>query len=146
LAEAAALLTGLGALDNGRITAHGRALAALPLHPRLGHMLALAGPRAAPLAALLADRDPLKSAPPDLGLRLRALADPKGFERDTPYPILRPALDRIKDEARRLEKATPPRDSAYTAAQMAALAYPDRIGLRRKGDAWPPARPCPPPV
>jgi ATP-dependent helicase HrpB len=135
LAEAAALLTGLGALDNGRITAHGRALAALPLHPRLGHMLALAGPRAAPLAALLADRDPLKSAPPDLGLRLRALADPKGFERDTPYPILRPALDRIKDEARRLEKATPPRDSAYTAAQMAALAYPDRIGLRRKGDA-----------
>ena len=47
------LLEGLGALDAaGRITAHGRVLAGLPLHPRLGHMLAVAGPEAATLAAL----------------------------------------------------------------------------------------------
>ena len=44
LAEAQALLQGLGALDGkGHITAHGRVLAGLPLHPRLGHMLAVAG-------------------------------------------------------------------------------------------------------
>ncbi|MDP4033741.1 MAG: ATP-dependent helicase HrpB, partial [Pseudorhodobacter sp.] len=44
LAEARALLAALGALDAaGRITEHGRALAALPLHPRLGHMLTRAG-------------------------------------------------------------------------------------------------------
>ena len=96
-AEARALLTGLGALDQGgRITAHGRILAKLPLHPRLGHMLAIAGPKAAALAALMADRDPLKGAPPDLTLRLRALADPKKFVSETPYQIARPALERIR--------------------------------------------------
>jgi len=135
LAEAQALLTALGALDQGRITPHGRTLAALPLHPRLAHMLALSGPKAAPLAALMADRDPLKGAPPDLTLRLRALADPRKFESDTPYQILRPTLDRIRDETRRLERAAHPTTHDYTPAQMAALAYPDRIGLRRKGDA-----------
>ncbi len=137
LAEARALLTGLGALDQGgRITAHGRILAKLPLHPRLGHMLAIAGPKAAALAVLMADRDPLKGAPPDLTLRLRALADPKKFESETPYQIARPALERIRDEARRLAGAAGQVDRAdLSAAQMAALAYPDRVGLRRKGDA-----------
>ncbi len=136
LAEARALLTGLGALQGGRITDHGRRLSALPLHPRLGHMLALAGPEAAPLAALMADRDPLKGAPPDLMLRLKALDNPKGFEADHPYPIARPALERIRDEARRLARAVPREGAArLSPAQMAALAYPDRIGLRRKGDA-----------
>lgn len=136
LAEARALLTGLGALDQGRITAHGRGLAKLPLHPRLGHMLAIAGPKAAALAALMADRDPLKGAPPDLTLRLRALADPKKFESETPWAINRPALERIRDETRRLAKAAGHEERAdLSAAQMAALAYPDRIGLRRKEDA-----------
>ena len=60
-AEAQALLEALGALDHaGRITAHGRAMAAMPLHPRLAHMVARAGRGAAPLAALLAERDPLR--------------------------------------------------------------------------------------
>ncbi len=77
LAEARALLAALGALDEGgRITAHGRALAALPLHPRLAHMLAVAGPAAAPLAALMEARDPLRGAGPDLVERLRALERP----------------------------------------------------------------------
>ena len=48
LAEARALLEDLGALDHGRITPHGRSLAALPLHPRLAHMLLVAGAAAAP--------------------------------------------------------------------------------------------------
>ena len=39
-AQARTLLIELGALDaGGRITAHGKALAALPLHPRLAHMV-----------------------------------------------------------------------------------------------------------
>ncbi|TNF63707.1 MAG: ATP-dependent helicase HrpB, partial [Rhodobacteraceae bacterium] len=81
-AEAQALLRMLGALDaRGLITDHGRALAALPLHPRLGHMLALGGPRAADLAALLGDRDILTGAPVDMGLRLEALRDTARFRR-----------------------------------------------------------------
>ncbi|WP_333817934.1 ATP-dependent helicase C-terminal domain-containing protein, partial [Tabrizicola sp.] len=139
LAEARSLLQGLGALDaNGHITAHGRRLAGLPLHPRLGHMLAVAGPEAATLAALLAERDPLRGAPPDLALRVQAVTRP-GPEAD------RGVVERIRAEARRL--ATAARSlvgqagdqaggsPAHTLAEMAALAYPDRIGLRRKGEA-----------
>jgi ATP-dependent helicase HrpB len=134
MAEARALLAALGALEAGRITAHGRVLAALPLHPRLAHMLALAGRPAAPLAALMAERDPLKGAPPDLALRVAALSDTRRFEADHPWPVLRPVLERVRQEARRLERSAKG-EGDYSLGQMAALAYPDRIGLRRKGEA-----------
>ncbi|MDH5529790.1 MAG: ATP-dependent helicase HrpB [Paracoccaceae bacterium] len=137
LAEARALLAQLGALDhNHRITDHGKALAALPLHPRLGHMLMTAGPDAALLAALLADRDPLRGATADLTLRLEALRDPKRFEASHALPIHRGTIERIRTEARRLDRVASPVREGYSPAEMAALAYPDRIGLRRKeGDA-----------
>ncbi|MEO0772150.1 MAG: ATP-dependent helicase HrpB [Pseudomonadota bacterium] len=125
-AEAVELLRLLGALDeDGRITDHGKMLAKLPVHPRLAHMLATAGPKAAKLAALLSDRDPLRGADVDITLRLRALQDQKT-----------PALSRIREEAKRLARLTGglcARD--ISPGGMAALAYPDRIGLRRKGEA-----------
>ncbi len=123
MAEAEALLTGLGALDQGRITEHGRALAKMPLHPRLAHMIAVAGADAADLAALLGDRDPLRGVGVDLGLRLRAMRDGR---RD-------PGLERIRSEAKRLRSragTTRRRDPA----EQAALAFPDRVGLRRPGE------------
>lgn len=135
LAEARALLADLGALAAGGITAHGRALAALPLHPRLGHMVLTAGPAAAPLAALMAERDPVRDAPPDLALRLMAVTDPKGYEARHPWPLHRPSVERIREEARRLARLAPKADAGLSSGQMAALAYPDRIGLRRAGDA-----------
>jgi len=143
MAKARALLAALGALDAaGRITAHGRALAALPLHPRLGHMLLCVGRagEAATLAALLAERDPLRGAPPDLALRLAAIRDPGRFEADHPYPVNRAVVARIRLEALRLGRVVAPGPARQSAtrlslAQMAALAYPDRIGLRRAGEA-----------
>ncbi|PCD75636.1 ATP-dependent helicase HrpB [Pseudothioclava arenosa] len=135
LAEARAVLRGLGALDEGgRITPHGRALAALPLHPRLGHMLVTAGPTSAPLAALLAERDPLRGAPADLALRLAAIANPKAYEARHPWPAHRGTIERIRTEAKRLERLVRPVADPPDPAGMAALSYPDRIGLRRKGD------------
>ncbi|WP_121063076.1 ATP-dependent helicase HrpB [Chachezhania antarctica] len=135
-AEARSLLTDLGALDAaGRIATHGRTLAGLPVHPRLAHMLATAGPQAAPLAALLADRDPLRNAPADLKLRLEALKDPRGFKRAHPYDIRPGAVDRLQTEARRLARQTKTRDTDLSPAGIAALAYPDRIGKRRQGTA-----------
>lgn len=137
MAEARSLLMDLGALDSqARITAHGRAMVALPLHPRLAHMLLIAGPAAAPLAALLADRDPLTGAPPDLGLRLQAIENLGAYQDRHPWVIRRDTLDRIRAEARRLARLAPA--TAHPApgpGAMAALAYPDRIGLRRTGDA-----------
>ncbi|TNJ48546.1 ATP-dependent helicase HrpB [Phaeobacter sp. B1627] len=148
-AEARALLQMLGALDpGGRITDHGRTLARLPLHPRLAHMLAIAGPRSATLAALMADRDPLRGAPVDLGLRLEALRDLSAFRARRPYQVAQPAIHTITAEAKRLraQRGGPTTDArsanarpAATAADlspaaMAALAYPDRVAQRRKGD------------
>ncbi len=136
LAEAQALLTLLGALDGkGRITDHGRALAALPLHPRLGHMLVTAGAQAAPLAALMAERDPLKGAPVDLSLRLEALRDARTFQRNRVWQVNMGVLDRVKAEAKRLRVQAGSEAENLSPASMAALAYPDRIGQRRKGEA-----------
>ncbi|WP_424832916.1 ATP-dependent helicase HrpB [Ruegeria sp.] len=135
LTEARALLVTLGALDEkGRITDHGRALAALPLHPRLGHMLVHAGADAALLAALMAERDPLKAAPVDLMLRLEALRDIRTFQRNRPWQVNQSTLERTKAEAKRLRAQAKSARTDLSPAAMAALAYPDRIGQRRKSD------------
>ncbi|SMR81792.1 ATP-dependent helicase HrpB [Aliiroseovarius halocynthiae] len=137
LAEAQALLRGLGALDRtGRITDHGAKLSRLPLHPRLGHMLLTAGPNAAELAALWGDRDPLpRGASMDLALRLEAIRDPKGFTSIRGIQANRGGIERIRTEAKRLRRMAGDARPDLSHAQMAALAYPDRVALRRPGDA-----------
>ncbi len=128
LSEAQALLVALGALDqSGAITDHGRQIAAMPLHPRLAHMLGKAGRGAATLAALLADRDPMRGASTDLSLRLRAIKTGEGVSD-------RSVIERIRAEAKRLSAGLP-QGPDLSDAERAALAYPDRIGLRRKGEA-----------
>ena len=135
LSEARALLRDLGALDaQDRMTPHGRALVALPLHPRLAHMLMLAGRDGADLAALIAERDPLSGAPADLTLRLRAIRDLNAYQDRHPWPANPGTLHRIRDDARRLRRMAPKVAGELSPGAMAALAYPDRIGLRRKGD------------
>ncbi|WP_299689440.1 ATP-dependent helicase HrpB [uncultured Tateyamaria sp.] len=130
LAEARSLLRMLGGLDAAdRITDHGRALARAPLHPRLAHMLERSGSDGALLAALLAERDPLRGRGVDLALRLRALHRPGDFGE----AVHRGAVARIKSEAKRLARGR--QATGLSPAAMAALAYPDRVGLRRKGDA-----------
>ncbi|MCI4660200.1 MAG: ATP-dependent helicase HrpB [Neomegalonema sp.] len=132
-AQAVELLTQLGALDRqGRITEHGKAMAATPLHPRLAHMVLSAGGTSAALqlASLLEERDPLKLPESDIALRLRALASPGA------HPAARSALERIKANAQKLKSRTRARaaEQDLSPGALLALAYPDRIGLRRKGD------------
>ena len=135
LSEARALLRSLGALDTSdKITAHGRKMAGLPLHPRLAHMLLEAGRAGAALAAILSDRDILQNAPVDLALRLAALNDPRAFADRYPFPVRHAALDRVRSEMKRLARLVKAPGADLAPAEMAALAYPDRIGLRRKGD------------
>jgi ATP-dependent helicase HrpB len=132
LAEAQAVLKMLGALDfEGRITPHGRALASYPLHPRLAHMIETAGKDAAQVAALLAERDPLRGVSVDLNLRIQAMRDPNRFG----GAVNRGGLERIKVETKRLAKRAPAYKRAFSLGEHAALAYPDRIGLRRAGEA-----------
>lgn len=131
LAEARALLEDLGALEAGRITPHGAALAKLPLHPRLGHMLVRAGKAAAPMAALLSERDILRGAPADLGLRLRAMRGRYNGAGEVQHS----ALARVREEAKRLARLAAPVAGFEAPEVQAALAYPDRIAQRRKGEA-----------
>ena len=134
-AQAKALLGQLGALSDGRLTPHGAALAKLPLHPRLAQMLLQAGPRAAPLAALLSDRDILLTKNCDLTPALTALTRSAG-NKEQAGPIRdHSALDRIKQEAKRLSRLAPKgtREIALSPAQCLALAYPERVAQRRPG-------------
>jgi ATP-dependent helicase HrpB len=128
--EAQSVLQMLGALDaSNRITTHGRDLLKLPLHPRLAHMVTRGGPRAATLAALLAERDPMRGAGVDLATRMDAIQGKR-----VAADVHLPSLARIRQEAKRLGRGqthTGPDDIGI----LAALAYPDRVGLRRKGDA-----------
>lgn len=130
--QANELLRDIGALDGkGKVTPHGKTLAEMPLHPRLAHLLVKgreigSGHRAADLAALLEERDPLRGAGADLALRLEAVA--KGSANAD-----RAVLARIKQAAKRLRKGSDGNASASPGV-LAAFAYPDRIAKRRNGD------------
>lgn len=136
LAQARALLTDLGALDaGGRLTAHGKAMAALPLHPRLSHMITAATPLglgglACEIAALLAERDPVRGSR-NADLRLRV--DLMQGDRDHGLTVDRGALARARslaqDWRRRLK--LPAGQGSGDTGLVLALAYPDRIGRRR---------------
>ncbi len=133
LAEARTVLKLLGALDSeDRVTDHGREIAALPLHPRLAHMVVKGGPSAPLLAAILAERDILRGAHVDLMLRLKVMAN-EGTSQQTGQSPHIPTTRRIREEAKRLKRFCPgtgPDDPAM----LAAMAYPDRIGMRRTGE------------
>jgi len=146
--QARELLQSLDALDAaGRITAMGRQLAALPLHPRLGHLLRTAqtlgqAPLGCDLAALLSERDPLRQNHPvpsaSLEARLHLLADwrlhgdgPVSREGGDPTACRR--IDQVARQwLRLLGDQSRSRDLAALAPLLVA-AYPDRIARRRPG-------------
>ncbi len=126
------LLAELGALDpSGRITPHGRRMARIGLHPRLAHMTLAAaaygeGSLAAAVAALLGERDLMTAGSRDADLRSRVELVAAGG-RD-------PAISRMREAARRIERQVGADRTALQPARtgaVLALAYPDRIALRR---------------
>ncbi|MCW2306504.1 ATP-dependent helicase HrpB [Rhodobium gokarnense] len=125
--EAVALLKSLDALDgDGRLTDAGKAIADLPLHPRLAHMVARAAETgeallAAEIAVLVSERG-LGGTDVDLTDRLRRLRLEKG----------RAASARKLAEgwARRAGGALRKGDPA-DAGRLLAIAYPDRIAQAR---------------
>ncbi len=142
LASARDLLAVLGALDGeGRISAHGRQMRALPVHPRLAHMLLAAArlsqvPLAAELAALLAERDLLRGAgaarDADIRTRLELLRGelpPQGIDRGTLERARRSARDLARAAGGSAGRGAP--GDASAAGLLLAFAYPDRIAQRR---------------
>jgi len=123
-AEAVALLQQLGALDReGRITAEGRALSRLPLHPRLAHMVHRAAHEgeamlAAELAVLLSERG-LGGTGTDLDGRLETFRRERGAR-----------ADEARGLARRwatLAGGKSGGSDGGSAGRHLARAYPDRV-------------------
>lgn len=146
LQQARELLQRLQAIDaRGLPTALGREMTRLPVHPRLAHMLLAArGPDdvelASKLAALLSERDLLRhqtataARDPDIRSRLDVL---RGAAASA--AVDRPTLQRVQRAARSLadmvrgSSAEEPRaQSADRTGALLSLAYPDRIGQRRR--------------
>jgi ATP-dependent helicase HrpB len=142
MAQATELLTELGALgEEGGITPHGRAMASLPLHPRLAHMVLAAegqegagdgdGALAAALAALLSERDSLAGAAgrgADIRPRLDLLR-----ERSREAPPAAHALRQNAGEIRRRAGIKAADWNSARAGAVLALAYPDRLAQQRGG-------------
>ena len=129
VAEARGRLHALDALDAaGRPTAHGRDMAALPMAPRLAHMLLRAADKglAAQIAVLLQERG-LGGGEADLELRLRRWRG----DRSAKAASARALAERWA----RLGGAGA--EPASVGATL-ALAYPDRVSRRRNasGERW----------
>jgi len=128
--EALALARDLGALDEtGRLTAHGAAMRALPLPPRLSRMVLEAArhgeaARAADLAMLLSERG-LGGSDADLSARLDRFRADKSKRAGDARRLAGGWARQARGAVQRSE-ATPLSDGA-----LIALAYPDRIAKAR---------------
>ncbi len=127
LSEARVLLTELDAIDaQGRITDEGKKLRALPLPPRLAHMVVDAsaqgaGQMAADIAAILTERG-LGGDDPNLEHRL------DNFRRDRSS-----RAEDARAMARRWAGDTKS-GGDLSAGSILALAYPDRVAKKRGGE------------
>jgi ATP-dependent helicase HrpB len=153
--EARARLMGLDALDgDGRITPHGLAIGALPLEPRIAHMLVRAGQigladRAAEVAVLLGERG-LGGNDTDLAARLTRWRRENGKRADAGralakrWATLAAGVRQSRDvavERKSGEIGFPLRAKDGLGADVGggvgvclALAFPDRVAKRRSAD------------
>ena len=139
-AQARQLLERLGALHGAKLTPHGEAMAELPAHPRIAHLL-LRGQdlgladMACDVAALLGERDILRGAGADVHSRLALLSGESRAARGG-----QGGVQRAKQLARQYRgylrgKATQPvadPDHPRWLGALLALAYPDRVAQQRK--------------
>jgi ATP-dependent helicase HrpB len=146
------LLKDLGALDRtGSITPQGRAMARLPLHPRLSRLMVRAGELGclrlgADLAAILSERDIFRQSGADRVHNERDVSERldmlrrwrKGTETsDAANPQ---ALRTVERTAKQLLSLVPVKPGAADAVQgenemisrLLLCAFPDRIGKRRE--------------
>lgn len=133
IGEARERLARLEAIDaDGRPTPHGKAIAGLPLSPRLGHMMIRAGEQgfaetAAEVAVLLSERG-LGGQDADLELRLRRWRSERGKRAEGARQLAGRWARLVGQRGR---------DDSMIAAAV-ALAYPDRVAKRRSasGEDW----------
>lgn len=139
VARAKVLLADLQAVENGKITTHGREMHRLGTHPRIAHMLLMAGSGteaalACDIAALLEERDPLpRESGIDLSLRVEALRRSRLLGK--PNPRMKKIIQASENYCR-LIKADFDNGSVdpHLCGKLVARAYPERIASARPGN------------
>ena len=139
LKKASQLLHDLGALENNKITNHGKELHKLPTHPRIAQMLLHAQQLdklalATDIAPLLEEKDPL---PPhsgiDINLRIEAL---RRYRRDKNGGKQFGRIEKLAEQYRRMfnVKADNGLVNDFETGLLIANAYPERIASSRPGN------------
>ncbi len=144
-AQAQDLLVRLGALSDSqgqerKLTTHGQAMAQVPAHPRIAHLLLRGhelglGSLACDVAALLGERDILRGGGADLHSRLTLLAGSERAARGA-----QGAVQRARQLARQYRgylkgvaaKPVSDPDHSRWLGCLLALAYPDRVAQQRR--------------
>ena len=136
LAQANDLLSRLGALDTqGRLTPHGQAMATLPAHPRIAHLLLRAKALGleslgCDLAALLGERDIARDGGADVHARMTLLrSGSRQVKRIQQMARQYQGLLKAQPDAGR--PAADP-DAGHWLGALLALAYPDRVARQRR--------------
>ncbi|TQM52151.1 ATP-dependent helicase HrpB [Arcticibacter tournemirensis] len=138
LARANEILHELNALKDNKITPHGKRIHALPCHPRIAHMLAMASGTenlalATDLAALLEERDPLeKEGNIDINLRVEAL---RRHRQERRKERRMDNIEKIASSYRRLFRVDEDNrtNDPYATGLLLSYAYPERIACARPG-------------
>ncbi len=132
--QARQLLLSLGAIgEDGRITPHGNELAKLPCHPRIAQMLVKASDNAlkalaADIAAVLEEKDVLNSdTDADINTRIALLRDARRARRPGRWTRIIAIAEQYRRMVHAPEDNTIP--SVYSAGQLIAYAYPERIAF-----------------
>lgn len=139
IADAKRLVALLGAMDDGKLTPHGRRMALLPCHPRIANMLLAAGDGrmralAADIAALLEEKDPLNDEnDADINSRILLLRQQRRGNGSKWKRIIK-----VAEQYRRMVRC--PEDNGEVdpcdTGRLLASAYPERVAMRLKDDIY----------
>ncbi len=139
ISQASELLHQLEALDEGKITDHGKSINKLPCHPRIAHMLLMAQEEgmtelATDIAAILEERDPLgKEAGIDINLRIEAL---RKSRRGLINNKILTRIEKVANQYRKMLDVEPNDESVdpYETGLLLVYAYPERIAHAKPGN------------
>ncbi len=139
LALSEKVLEAIDAIEEGKLTDHGKEIHQLPVHPRIAHMLIYAKRMnqlalATDIAAVLEERDPLSGdAGVDLNLRIDALR--KFRDRGVSMSRIK-KIEKVAAQYRRLFNIQPENKPAdpWATGLLLAYAYPERIAAARPGN------------
>jgi len=129
----------LEALEDGKITEHGKEIHGLPCHPRLAHMMLMAEEEelvglAGDIAALLEERDPLgREAGIDINNRIEVL---RTHRREGRKGGRFDRIEKIASSYRQLFDAEVDNDAfdPYETGLLITYAFPERIAHNRPGN------------